>query len=77
VERDAPARLETDGQQQAGSALLDPLAHALTQAGLTITDCHAVTPADVAALHSSWARKLGIPQTRPAWSLTAQKSECF
>jgi hypothetical protein len=54
--------------------LLDPFAHALADAGLTITDCHAVTPADVAALGSSWARKLGIPKTRPAWTLTARKS---
>jgi hypothetical protein len=74
MERDAPGRLQRDGQHHAGAALLDPLAHALRDAGLTVTNYRAVTPADVAALGSSWARRLAIPTTRPAYTLTARKS---
>jgi hypothetical protein len=56
-----------------GPDLLDPLACALEQAGLCFTDCRQATAADVAALGSTWAKRLGIPTRRPAWLLTAQK----
>jgi hypothetical protein len=68
VERDAPA---LGVRPDCGSALLDPLAHALRDAGLDVTDHRPATAADVAALGSSWAKRLGVPERRPAWMLVA------
>jgi len=71
VERDAPAR--GVGANDGGGALLDPLATALQAAGLHIIEGQPATAADVARLGSSWAKRLGIPDRRPAWVLTARK----
>jgi hypothetical protein len=54
--------------------LLRPFAEALLAAGLERVACRAVTAADVAALDSTWAKRLGIPARRPAWLLTARRS---
>ena len=59
-----------------GAALLDPFAGALEAAGLGVVDRHVATAADVADLGSSWAKRLGIPTRRPAWSLAAAKGGC-
>jgi hypothetical protein len=66
--------IERDGvAQDVGAALLDPFAHALRDAGLRVTGKRAATAADVAELGSRWARRLGIPERRPAWRLTARR----
>jgi hypothetical protein len=65
--------IERDGAADVGPALLDPLAHALRDAGLRVTDRRAATAADVASLGSSWAKRLGIPERRAAWTLTARR----
>jgi hypothetical protein len=54
-----------------GAALLDRFAGALEEAGLRIVDRQVATAADVDHLGSSWAKRLGIPMRRPAWSLAA------
>jgi acyl-CoA synthetase (AMP-forming)/AMP-acid ligase II len=58
-----------------GAALLDPLADALqeAEAGLCVTDLREATVADLAERSSSWAKRLAIPERRPAWRLTATK----
>ena len=56
-----------------GAALLDPFAGALEAAGLGVVDRHVATAADVADLGSSWAKRLGIPERRPACLLSAEK----
>ena len=56
-----------------GPALLDPLERSLEAAGLKVTHRHAATAADLVDLGSSWAKRLGIPERRAAWSLTAMK----
>jgi hypothetical protein len=66
VDRDAPAR---DGSQGGGAALLDQFECALREAGLHVGDRHAATADEVIELGSSWAKRLGIPRRRPAWSL--------
>jgi hypothetical protein len=64
--------VEPDGVQQAGgAALLEPLQLALREAGLARTCLRQATIADVVGLGSSWAKRLGIPERRPAWFLTA------
>jgi hypothetical protein len=55
------------------AALLEPLEHAFSAAGLCVDDPCVATHADVAYHHSSWAKRLGIPARRPAWTLTAVK----
>ena len=39
--------------------------------GLAVTEVRPATPADVAAAHSSWGRRLGAGRQRPAWLLDA------
>jgi hypothetical protein len=73
VDRDTPALgVRPDGE----AALLEPLAHAFRAAGLEVTEHRPATAADVAALGSTWAKRLGIPERRPAWLLTARNRLC-
>ena len=72
TERDAPA-LGVRADQ--GAALLDPFRRVLLEAGLERAACRPVTAADVAALGSTWAKRLGIPARRPAWLLTARRPD--
>jgi hypothetical protein len=66
--------IERDGvAPDVGAALLDPLAHALRDAGLRVTSKRAATAGDIADLGSTWAKRLGIPARRPAWRLTARR----
>ena len=65
--------VERDGVEQAGNrAVLEPLAQTLREAGLYTTRLSQATNADVVGLGSSWAKRLGIPQRRPAWVLGAR-----
>jgi hypothetical protein len=52
---------------------LEQFARALGEAGLCVDACRQATVEDVEALHSSWAKRLGIPGRRPAWLLRASK----
>jgi hypothetical protein len=70
LERDAAALGVAHG---IGAALLDPLEWALREAGPYVTERRPATAADVVALGSAWAKRLGIPERRPAWWLTARK----
>jgi hypothetical protein len=57
-----------------GGDAQEPLAQfasALGEAGLCIAECRQATVEDVAALNSSWAKRLGVPRRRPAWLLAA------
>ncbi|MDQ6674949.1 MAG: hypothetical protein M3069_30140 [Chloroflexota bacterium] len=65
--RTDPETTRRDGRP----ALLDAFAAALQQAGLRVAARREVTPADVAELGSSWAKRLGIPHRRAAWWLCA------
>jgi hypothetical protein len=66
--------IERDGvTRDVGAALLDPFAHALCDAGLRMTSKRAATATDIAELGSTWAKRLGIPERRPAWRLTARR----
>jgi hypothetical protein len=70
VERDLPAL----GLSRAdGGTLLAPLACALAEVGLCVTECRQATAADLVDLGSSWAKRLGIPERRPAWWLAARR----
>jgi 16S rRNA (adenine(1408)-N(1))-methyltransferase len=40
--------------------------------GLAVTEVRPATPADVAAVHSTWGKRLGAGIRRPAWLLRAQ-----
>jgi hypothetical protein len=53
---------------------LDAFASALRAAGLDVT-CAEATADDVAALGSSWAKRLGIPRQRPAHVLNGRKPQ--
>jgi len=55
-----------------GAALLQPMEQALRAAGLSRTYLSQATNADVVGLGSSWAKRLGIPDRRPAWFLSAR-----
>jgi hypothetical protein len=71
VERDAPALGTTS---ILGAVLLDPLSRALGQAGVHEVDTHQATATDLEENHhSSWAKRLGVPAGRAAWTLTAVK----
>jgi hypothetical protein len=65
--------IERDGAVDVGATLLDPLAYALRDAELRVSGRRAATAADVAGLGSTWAKRLGIPERRTAWMLTAQR----
>jgi hypothetical protein len=70
IERDVPALRLAD---RPGLDLLAPLACAVSEAGLPVTACRRATREDIVELGSSWAKRLGIPERRPAWLLTARK----
>jgi 16S rRNA (adenine(1408)-N(1))-methyltransferase len=42
-------------------------------AGLETLEVRAATESDVAGLSSGWARRLGIPGSRPAWIITLRR----
>jgi hypothetical protein len=63
TERD---HLEVNGQP------LERFAVALCEAGLSIEACREATTADVEALGSTWAKRLGVPRQRPAFVLVAR-----
>ena len=46
------------------------MAAAYRRLGLDLDDVRPLTAADLAALHSSWARRLGVGRQRPAWRAT-------
>jgi len=69
VDRDLPA---LGVSLECRAVPLEPLACALRDAGVEITDHRPAAAADVVALGSSWAKRLGIPERRPAWVLTAR-----
>src|SRR5438094_3891472 len=64
--------VERDGMREVGgAALLMPMERTLREASLSRTRLHHAANADVVGLGSSWAKRLGIPNRRPAWSLSA------
>jgi 16S rRNA (adenine(1408)-N(1))-methyltransferase len=69
----------TDRDRGAGVAptsapTLRGLAAAWEPYGLAVTEVRPATPADVAAAHSSWGKRLGAGRQRPAWLLRATKA---
>ena len=70
VERDLPA---LGVQVSPGADVLMPFARAVQTSGLRLTACRPARRDDVAALGSSWAKRLGIPERRPAWVLLAEE----
>jgi SAM-dependent methyltransferase len=62
---------ELAGNELAGTDLA-ALADALEKEGLVVTDRRAVTSADLRTMRSSWARRLGVPDRRPAETLEAR-----
>ena len=70
VERDLPA---LGWHTSSGADLLTSFAGAAQSSGLRVADCRPARRADVAELGSSWAKRLGIPERRPAWLLSADK----
>jgi 16S rRNA (adenine(1408)-N(1))-methyltransferase len=69
----------TDRDRGAGVApisapTLRGLADAWQPYGLAVTEARPATPADVAAAHSSWGRRLGAGRQRPAWLVRARKA---
>jgi hypothetical protein len=81
VERDLPA---IGLRSSPGHDLLTRCACAIQAAGLRVIECRPARrqdvvecrPArrqDVVELGSSWAKRLGIPDRRPAWLLSAEK----
>jgi hypothetical protein len=68
--------VERDGMQQAGGAtILKPMEQALCEARLSRTRLRQANTTDVVGLASSWAKRLGIPERRPAWFLTARSGD--
>jgi 16S rRNA (adenine(1408)-N(1))-methyltransferase len=55
------------GLPELDASALEPVAAAWRTAGFTTTEIRPVDAADVAALGSAWARRLGIPTRRHAW----------
>ena len=51
---------------------LADLAGASAGHGLAVTGARPATPADVAASHSTWGKRLGAGRHRPAWLLEAR-----
>jgi hypothetical protein len=70
IERDLPA---LGLRSRPGADCLTPFARAVQIAGLRVGESRAVRCDDVAELGSSWAKRLGIPERRPAWLLRADK----
>jgi len=57
-----------------GDAVAD-LARQYAAWGLMLTEGRPATPADVAASHSTWAKRLGAGERRPAWLLCLRRIE--
>jgi 16S rRNA (adenine(1408)-N(1))-methyltransferase len=57
-----------------GEADLRGLAGAYADQGLAITKVRPATPADVAAAHSTWGKRLDAGRRRPAWLVEARRS---
>lgn len=70
VERDLPA---IGLRSSPGHDLLTRSACAIQAAGLRVVECRPARRQDVVELGSSWAKRLGIPDRRPAWLLSAEK----
>jgi 16S rRNA (adenine(1408)-N(1))-methyltransferase len=67
----------TDRDHSAGvppiqAATLHALAESYAAWGLAVTELRLATVADVAAAHSTWAKRLGAGTRRPAWLLRAR-----
>jgi 16S rRNA (adenine(1408)-N(1))-methyltransferase len=60
------------GAGPVGEATLATLAAPYGRHGLAVTRVRPATPADVAASHSTWGRRLGAGARRPAWLLEAR-----
>jgi hypothetical protein len=43
------------------------------EGALVLVESRLVTPADVAESHSTWAKRLGVGRTRPAWLLRLRR----
>jgi 16S rRNA (adenine(1408)-N(1))-methyltransferase len=52
---------------------LAAMADALEDAGLLVAVQRPITPADLGSMRSSWARRLGVPDRRPALLLEAHR----
>jgi 16S rRNA (adenine(1408)-N(1))-methyltransferase len=70
TDRDRGAGLEPI-QEPTQEPTLRRFAGAWEPYGLAVTEVRPATPADVAAAHSSWGRRLGASRQRPAWLLQA------
>jgi 16S rRNA (adenine(1408)-N(1))-methyltransferase len=68
----ATARDAGAGVAPIGASDLADLAGAYAGHGLTVTGARPATPADVAASHSTWGKRLGAGRHRPAWLLEAR-----
>ena len=69
TERDVPA-VDRPHHDPGGGALTR-FADALLDADLCVDAWREATAAEVAELDSTWAKRLDIPQRRPAWMLLA------
>ena len=65
--------LDVGQSAPSGQALLAPFAACLGAAGLEHLAICPATADDVAALGSTWAKRLGVPARRPAWLLVARQ----
>jgi hypothetical protein len=70
VERDLTA---VGLRSSPGQDVLTRFACAIRATGLRVIECRPAQRDDVAQLDSSWAKRLGIPERRPAWLLRADK----
>jgi 16S rRNA (adenine(1408)-N(1))-methyltransferase len=61
------------GVAPVGEPTLRRLAGGWRPYGLALTGMRSLTPADVAAAHSTWGKRLGAGHQRPAWLLEAQQ----
>lgn len=62
-------RLDEAGATRVASRLVDACDD------LVLDGCAPATPAEVAASHSTWAKRLGVGPTRPAWLLRLHRTE--
>ncbi len=70
VERDGVdglSRLDERHAREVASRVTDAVA------SLVLEACREATPEDVTASHSTWAKRLGVGQSRPAWLLQYRK----
>ena len=68
----ATARDAGAGVAPLGESDLAALAGAYAVHGLAVAEARPATPADVAASHSTWGKRLGAGRHRPAWLLEAR-----